>query len=221
MNDLRAPRIRDPLEIEVPEGPNKGVYFSRVQDITEGYIAIDVPKDPQGHTLEEVGCPLKVRFHGRDLLYEFESELIGNQEERIPLTLIKKPGDIHQIERRRDYRVECLITVECQPLRPSPSPPFKATIVNISAGGIRISSRVPLEVGCLLRVVFDLPRVQAHCEVQGKIVHVLDHPPSKRFLLTMFWEPDKRIQTRIYRFTMLQQIELRRKGLLLSEAEER
>jgi hypothetical protein len=84
-------------------------------------------------------------------------------------------------------------------------------------GGARISSRIPMEAGSFIRIAFDLPGVQAHIEAQGKIVHVLDHPPSKQFLLTMFWKLDKRTQTKIYRFAMARQLDLRRKGILLSE----
>jgi c-di-GMP-binding flagellar brake protein YcgR len=215
MDAPEGPQIRDALEVEITKGPNKGLYSSRVQDITKAYLAIDRLEDPHGTPLQVKRSPLEVRFHREGFLYEFKSEILEDRLERIPLTLIKKPGAIRHIERRRDYRMSCLIPATCKPVGQGISHSFKANIVDISAGGARISSRTRIPAGSLLKITFDLPGTKDYCAVQGKVIHTLENPPAKQFLLTMFWNLDRRTQAKLHRFTMLRQIDLRRKGILL------
>lgn len=211
--------FRERLELVVSDGPQAGVYSTRVQDITEAHIAVDAPVSGWHTIFLKEGLPLWVTFaRENDARYRFRSKVSGKTLEPLPMILIEPPGEIERMQDREFVRVPAALPVRCAFVnregRNETPEPFDATIVDISAGGIRVGTDRALKRGTYLSVIFDLPGLMHFDRTDVRVIDVMEEREGRYFLLCMFLNITEGMREQIVRYNLAQQRTLLRKGLL-------
>jgi len=211
--------FRERLELVVSDGPQAGVYSTRVQDITETHIAVDALASGWHTIFLKEGLPLWVIFaRQNDARYRFRSRVSGKTLEPIPMILIEPPGEIERIQDRKFVRVPTALPVWCAFVnrgdRNETPEPFDATIVDISAGGIRVGTDRVLKRGTYLSMTFDLPGLMRFDRTEVRVIDAMEERKGRYFLLCMFLNITEGMREQIVRYNLAQQRTLLRKGLL-------
>jgi c-di-GMP-binding flagellar brake protein YcgR len=144
-------KVNKKLELLVDEK-----YFnSNIQDITEEYIAINIPMSAGQYLPLSKGTVIEAIYYEEENIYKFKSAVIGRRFENIPIILLAKPKEIQKIQRRKYFRIPLISSIKYKNLKnePKTSPSTindneysKALMVDLSGGGmkIKVSQQVKL-----------------------------------------------------------------------------
>ena len=96
-------------------------YFnSNIQDITEEYIAINIPISSGEYLPLSKGTRIDVIYYEGEHIFKFESSVLGRKFQNIPILLLSKPKVVHKIQRRKDVRVSLVSIVKYRNLKENP-----------------------------------------------------------------------------------------------------
>lgn len=138
-------------------------YVSRVEDIYQGVVFIDIPFLALAGSRELMqlnkGDSLVVFIPGRQGLYRFNSLVLIPPEGSGGRAGISFPDQVSKTEMRSYARVDKRLKVQfsLMPLGEDPPDLKKAEAVNISAGGMRLSLPQFIEPGSEIKLQFVLP----------------------------------------------------------------
>lgn len=91
----------------------------------------------------------------------------------VPLLILEREGTWERVQRRKDVRLPIVIEVQEAALlvgEGEEPKPISAMILDISAGGLLIHSRLPMPEGALLRIKFQLPKLPPPIEAEVEVV---------------------------------------------------
>ncbi|WP_458412671.1 flagellar brake protein [Schinkia sp. CFF1] len=134
--------IGDTLYIELKNSDEPETFKCKLVDRKGNQVYIDYPvSEKTGRAVFFLdGTEIKVSFYAKDqVIYMFDSEIVGRKKENIPMMIISYPGQdkLIRIQRREYVRIDATVDLAVHPLNDDFNP-FTTITVDISAGGAAI-----------------------------------------------------------------------------------
>ena len=138
--------------------PDDSEYYSKIQNIDKGIIYIDIPYDGKSFFVLMRGERIRVKYISEGVAYVFNSEFLGKYKETENLLFykIKEPDedDIERIQLRNFVRISLIMDMK---YKEKEGDWIKATMLDISCGGIKMAVNKKIEVGTELIINLSLP----------------------------------------------------------------
>jgi c-di-GMP-binding flagellar brake protein YcgR len=136
-------------------------YNCNIQDITEEYIATNIPISSGQYLPLSRGTTVEVIYYEEENIYKFKASVIGRKFENIPILLLSKPREIEKIQRRKYVRIPLISNIKYKNLKNEPrTNPSKiedseyedALVVDLSGGGMKIKVKEQIRLDDFLLV---------------------------------------------------------------------
>ncbi len=134
-------------------------YISNIEYVAGNKIYISLPLYESSPLTARIGDTLTVRMPAETHCLEFTTRFLGTKMENIPMYILLCPESANRIQLRRDVRLDVLMDVMYSEM-PEPRAEEnykKATALNISAGGMKLSVFGQIPQNTLILVKFSLP----------------------------------------------------------------
>lgn len=224
-NPASAYPIGQPITL-VPD-PGSGecsgpeAYPSRIEDVTDRTVVVSMPMRHRQLVVLPKDAPVSAYFNQRGTRYRFRGLVGSSTHSPFPLLHITRLGSVANVDRRAHARVETVI----EPVKMSvvtehgstSITPSCALVVNVSAGGLGLICRTPIEPGSLVPIVVDLPGDFGRLEAEGLVVRAKPIGPEvlrKWQVGLSFRGLGPKDQDRVAAFVLYKQRMNRKKGLL-------
>lgn len=199
------------LELEIPEGPYQGSYYSHLLSMEDSYLSISIPISKGEIVPIRNGTPLSVIFVGPEAMYQFESRVLKRKRGKVPSLLISLPENFRRIQRREFFRLKVNIPLLFRK-QEGGEDFFEAFTLDLSGGGCKFRAEEELEVGETVLVRFkeeELTGLDLEAEILRR-----EKDDQKFIYAARFKEIPEREQDEIIRFIFDKQRKLKKKGLL-------
>ncbi len=197
-------------------------YVTRVEDVDADRVAVLVPMARLRIRPLEVGTIVHAGYDHREKLWTFVTEVSGHNADST-IEYLRAPTDIDCRERRGSFRLKTAIrprtvyrlVVEAEHLNEESQDEIECSIVDLSEGGVCLSSRGRFHSGERLGIQIELPQggwVNARMRVVS-----IDEPRKgqlARKIHCAFTDIGLSDRDRIARYMMQRQLEMRRRGQL-------
>ncbi|NLJ67202.1 MAG: hypothetical protein GX340_07820 [Clostridiales bacterium] len=194
--------------------------FSMIQDISdEGDLVISLPMLEGRPILLNPGERVEIRLFKEEASYLFN----GNVKNRYRINdaiffSIIKTSPIKRIQRREYYRLKVVLPVTSRVLDDDiekESQFIKGYSIDISGGGLKLSTDYYLELNTLVECHIDLDKGE-ELIIKGKVVRVnqANSPDHKYELGISFCCITRKVRDDLIRFIFSKQREIRKKGLI-------
>ncbi|NEN82112.1 flagellar brake protein [Paenibacillus elgii] len=215
------PKVNQTLFIQInsiDEEEAKQEYKSRIADVSDAYISMEVPMNDKSGKLKRLypGDELSVYFitEGGVKNY-FISSVLGFSDDVIRLVLIKKPDpeSITKVQRRNFLRVPAILEIA---VKFSEQLHFVSLTDDVGGGGISFlcEGYVPVESGhtveCWLLVPFKNGQIE-HVPFKSEIVRVRELETGKKQVMMRFSEITDRDRQKIIRYCFERQLDFRKR----------
>lgn len=215
------PKVNQTLFIQInsiDEEEAKQEYKSRIADVADTYISMEVPMNDKSGKLKRLypGDELSVYFitEGGVKNY-FISSVLGFSDDVIRLVLIKKPDpeSITKVQRRNFLRVPAILEIA---VKFSEQLQFVSLTDDVGGGGISFlcEGYVPVESGhtveCWLLVPFKNGQIE-HVPFKSEIVRVKELETGKKQVMMRFSEITDRDRQKIIRYCFERQLDFRKR----------
>ncbi|WP_163855684.1 flagellar brake protein [Paenibacillus elgii] len=215
------PKVNQTLFIQInsiDEEEAKQEYKSRIADVSDAYISMEVPMNDKSGKLKRLypGDELSVYFitEGGVKNY-FISSVLGFSDDVIRLVLIKKPDpeSITKVQRRNFLRVPAILEIA---VKFSEQLQFVSLTDDVGGGGISFlcEGYVPVESGhtveCWLLVPFKNGQIE-HVPFKSEIVRVRELETGKKQVMMRFSEITDRDRQKIIRYCFERQLDFRKR----------
>lgn len=239
MTRARRLQVHLAVQLEVPDGPCRGRYPTRVLDCEGETLDLALPT-PGDEDLEVApGQPVVVEYADRSGLYRLQTRVVAVTREPIAALSVFNPSDQLGVQRREFARLEVAIPVTWAPARPAgegTSRRQRARVVRRARGGLtvlaphrRTGRTRDLSAGGMLLVVEDEVRQGAvlnlefalrdgepvKCNAEVVRVHggtaASETPDS---VALRFIDLNERDSDRIVGFLFAEEVKRRRAGLV-------
>ena len=210
--------INDLLQVKAAEDTNSSNYRSRVNDIAEGKIIIAWPTQSGIRLPVRSGQELKFTFLHNDIPYEFNGVTEETTNKPLPQITITPVGFVIETQRRKDFRLKCLVPVQINGTVGMPDSKDEAErnisiqteTFDMSAGGISIRYSKNIHEGTLLEAKLELPDEGPLMKIPCRVIYseqtaenLAVYHMGIKFLAVTLGE-----QARIFRY--LQRLQLQR-----------
>ena len=200
--------------VYISEGNFKGTYSSYIYDLDDKYIYILMPTNENGlKAVIREGEKINISFvskNGYRVGFDIPvTEII--QEGSKVIYKLAKPEKAVKIELRENFRVEILIDVEFYYFKEGKIGKSQGTIIDISAGGIKLSCDDDLEIRDKLFLTFKLGEYLLD-GVEAEVVRkVITGEEGVKHYGLKFSNISKDKEDKIIKFCINKQIEMARK----------
>jgi c-di-GMP-binding flagellar brake protein YcgR len=215
------PKVNQILHMQVnsiDDEESKIEYKSRIADITDTAIVVEVPLNEKSGRLKKLymGDELSTYFLDQGgVKHYFTSSVIGFREDVIRLVEIKKPEieAITHIQRRSFLRVLAELEIA---VKLSDHIQFVAITEDVGGGGIslicdgHIPLGVPAPISCWVLVPFKNGMIE-HIPLKGEIVRVKLLETGKQLAMVRFVEITDRDRQKLIRFCFERQMDFRKR----------
>jgi len=202
------------VELVVLEGEYEGIYRSRIEEVNETTFSVGAPME-QGE-LVPLHEKTKVRliFWDKESAYALETKIIKRVSVPIALIILELKGNLVKIQRRSYFRVSARYPLTYQTvIRREYGDPYKATMLDLSGGGMRFLTEEPLNKKVLIYVQVALPN--GDLRIQAQVRRVEKTEDGKRYVVSVeFDDITERERDRIIRCVFDIQRAMRKKGLV-------
>lgn len=189
-------------------------YNGRVANIESGLVTVIVPENSPLLLLGPGNFKVTMRKETDNALYLFDARATAQLGPGKPALSLKVEGDVRRVQRRWNVRLSALIDLEEALLIDRDAErPFKATILDISAGGVLLHTREPIQVGATLRLTFSLPGLSKAIRARAEVVRLMQlDSEGWRYLRlgTRFLDLTKDQEDAIIKFAFREQMRRRR-----------
>lgn len=194
-------------------------YVSSIESTNSDEVTIALPLSHSSSLHAKVGDHLTVRLPSDTHSVEFTTRVIRLKIDNIPLYVLKYPEEIKRIQLRQHVRLSLLLDVMNSVAPESGEAPVykKAMMLNISAGGMKLSVADNIPEGSLLLVKFALQikGTDHEFELEATVVRsqAVDSQKQKLYHLGLCFTKVTNMQKDlIYQFIFNKMAELRRDG---------
>jgi c-di-GMP-binding flagellar brake protein YcgR len=215
------PKINEILHMQInsiDEEESKIVYKSRIDDLTDEAIIMEIPINEMSNSLKKLymGDELSAFYVGQGGVKNyFTTSVIGFREEVIRLVMIKKPDleAITQVQRRSFLRVPAELEIA---VKFSEQLQFVALTDDVGGGGISFicDGYIPLSVNgfisCWALVPFKSGTIE-HVPFKGEIVRVEQLETGKQLAMVSFVEITDRDRQKLIKFCFERQMDFRKR----------
>jgi c-di-GMP-binding flagellar brake protein YcgR len=213
-------KVHQRVQLNVLDGQCKGNYYSRIEDLVgDEVIVVTAPLVAGNFTaLISAGEKINVFYWDSMAQYAFEAKVIARQEGLPPTITLEKSSEVQRMQRRSYFRIQARLRVvfgiERDDDESTELQPNEGQTLNISGGGMLLSTNVKLELGDTLSLKLYLSE-QEYTVATGRVER-LEYLASKDLyragiIYVAIYENDR---DKIIAFVFKKEIELRRKGLL-------
>ena len=213
-DDLRVNQL---IEVEMKYNEKKIILSSRIEGIENDYLLIATPIRKGVPLMASSGLEIIVQFRLRDTQWGFKTQVLDKRMRPIPIWLIKKPLEFFRVAQKRNWvRVDIALPVHFQYLDRDDDSTYQGLTVDISAGGILLSSAYQCHAGEKLKVDLFLTD-KTKVSLVARVVRAFDKEQKALhgYLVALEFEDITEIQRdRIFKFVFEKQRENIRKGLL-------
>ena len=154
-----APSYLKPQQkIYVLKQNSEGQYVSFIESVNSEELTIALPLSHSSSLHAKVGDLLTIRLPSDTHSVEFTTKVIRLKIDNVPLYVLKYPEEIKRVQLRQHVRLSLLLDVMNSLVPESEEAPRykKAMMLNISAGGMKLSVADTIPEGSLLMVKFEL-----------------------------------------------------------------
>ncbi|ERN54158.1 flagellar brake domain-containing protein [Alkalihalophilus marmarensis] len=194
----------------------------RLVDKSKGLCIIDYPIDQKTEKTSFLidGTKLKASFITEaNVVYEFNTEVIGREKRNIPVLFLMDPGKdkYYRIQRRNYVRVEAANDVAVHSIDDA-FKPFTSVTVDISGGGcaVLLPDEVVLSVDTQVDITIVLPMQKSENQyVRARCRVVRSYKPrieAKTRASLQFIDVNQKDQDQIVRYCFERQVVLRRRN---------
>ena len=195
---------------------------TRIEDVTDEAVAVLVAIEQLRARPLASGVKVVGAYVHREQPWTFTSEVIGHSEDGM-CDLLALPDDAASGERRRFFRLPMVLPIQhirrilppTEHLDEQMGPEFDATILDLSEGGLQLSTRTPVHTGDSLEMKTALPG-SGIISGRLKVVRAQAPTPHRRNyraacrMIKIGWES----RDTIAKYLMSRQLEMRRRGQL-------
>jgi c-di-GMP-binding flagellar brake protein YcgR len=209
------------IRLEVNVGQAIEAYSTAVEDISSQRLTVLVPMVRLRPRPLSSGTIVRAYFNDGRRNWKFKSTVRGLTDDGSAMEL-SVPDDMETADRRRSYRLDTALRPEelyrlVVDAETTDDSDFAAqtTIVDISEGGICLSSRASISAGDRLGIKVVLPQA-GEINARVRVISVEEPVNGRRNsrIHCEFIEPAVANRDRVARYLLKRQIELRRNGQL-------
>lgn len=191
-------------------------YKSRVADVDALHLFIDVPVNPAtGKELDvRVDATMFIEYAASgNEVYRYSSPMLGIAYIPTPAIRLQAPEtvkDLERIQRREFFRISIDTQVT---LRPDDSNvQYKAQSLDISGGGLAVSTKQPVELheNDVVHVSLVLPYTEYHLEIPCRLVRIDTDEQGESIISMAFIDIKEREREQVVRYTFMRQRVLKR-----------
>lgn len=187
------------IEIEIPDGVLKGTYSTKIANLNNNALLMEVPQVGNLYLPLQVSQPVILRYVIESWAYEIPLAVVTRRDNLdMPLFLVNRPKNVKRRLLRKFVRVDCDIDAsvfligdlkEYGREKFSDDELTQGTIRDISGGGARI--RVPFDMPTDFKryalLWFTLPLVhKSYFNMLTRVKLVRQNPPTDKFIITEF-----------------------------------
>jgi c-di-GMP-binding flagellar brake protein YcgR len=194
-------------------------FATRIEVVDEAGISVLEPMRNLRARPLPTGSTVRAYYDFQRKSYRFASVVIGRSGEYDVLSM---PSRIESTERRRNFRLDAALEptsvyrLVIDPVADEETKrPLEGTLVDLSEGGLCLSSRLPAAPGERLGIEIELPRA---CVLLARMRVISVDPPRYGYrnhrIHCSFMDLSRQGRDTIAKFLMKRQIELRQRGQL-------
>jgi len=163
------------LELKAQKGDSVACFVTRLGDIDKEQLVVEQPIRISGNLELEAGQQLEVVFNREDASYTFNAIVVSIDSNNDNLTTLQATSDVRRTQRRRFVRIDIAgnITFKLVELNVNKqeilSLDKKGVLLNVSAGGILLSTSEQLKQSDLILMNFWLKNSQRLDNVLGLV----------------------------------------------------
>ena len=202
------------VELTVMEGEYTGHYRTRIEEVGERLLAVGALFDNGEVVPLREGTKVKITFWDEVSAYAFEAKIMQRIAVPVSLFVLELPDSISKVQRRNFVRVPAFYPITFRNVtREGLSDLYKGTMLDLSGGGMRFSTKERVENKSLLYVQLTLPIGEIQSPV--RVCRAEQIEDSNRYSVSVeFHEISERERDRIIRCVFDIQREMRKKGLV-------
>ncbi|MCM8710987.1 PilZ domain-containing protein [Clostridium sp. SYSU_GA19001] len=188
---------------------DEGWYKSRIEDVHNDFISIGIPIREGEYIPLRKGEIIEVIYYYRGSCYKFNTVVVDRTAGKIPTIQLAYPKEVFKIQRRKYVRVPIVYSILYSKEKQlsydksekinMESNLFKATMVDLSGGGLKIKLKDELKVGDILKM--HIPIGTEEIIVKGSVVR-FEKDEVNRINISgiSFIDLEDRIREKIIRF---------------------
>ena len=206
------------ITLEPLAGRARGtIYTTRIEQVDVETVYVQSPIARLEVVSIPLGTPIRLGLRFSAQYFGFDSSIVEHVFHPQFLLGLDLPEVMQRRNERKHYRLPAAILPEDVRLlnaEGKPDRPVRATIINLSGGGIELVAPDPLRSGQMLSVRFMLEG--APLSLLAQVIDV--EPPTRgRFnsrAHCQFLQVDRRTREKIVRYVFRRQVDLLRRGML-------
>lgn len=156
------------------DGEKPDWYDSNIQDIQDGKFYITIPYQKTNPLVLARGDRVIVSIVMQGAKIEFHSTVLGRHIDNIPLYALNMPDSYNRVQDRKFVRLPVVMDIYYAEVPPEGGSPqyIRASVQDISGGGVRMAADKIYESGTELLLKFYLPLAGQleEINVSGKVV---------------------------------------------------
>lgn len=211
-----------PLRLEVSVGDHVECYATRLEEIGADRMAVLVPIVRLQTRRLSTGSVIHAEYVFRNRRCRFVTEVAGHSDDGLH-EILYLPATVETIERREHFRLQTAIRPQALyrlVIDPESEPeddcsPADCTIVDLSEGGVCLSTRAAVHEGERVGIQFNLPGAG---DINARLRVIRADEPRRgqinRRVHCIFSDIRLSDRDRIARYLMRRQLEMRRRGQL-------
>jgi c-di-GMP-binding flagellar brake protein YcgR len=190
-NSVTAPpnmvNLWDRLELKLSKGNSTATFITRIEDIDREALIVEKPIRIAGNLNIEVGQSLEVVFNREDASYTFQAVVAAIDPSREDITTIQAISDVKRSQRRRFVRIDIAGSITFRRIDTSDVDQaeigleHKGELLNVSAGGVLLSTKSELKQNDFILLKFRLKNSQELDNILG-LVKRLEKGEGRDFL---------------------------------------
>lgn len=202
------------VELHVLEGEYKGHHKTHVDEVGQKRISVYAPQQHGTPIPFKEGTPVELIFWDDVASYAMDSVIVQRIAVPVPILVLEFPDDIRRIQRRNFVRVDAFYPITFQVVEKTGlSDLKKATMLDLSGGGMRFQLREKLEKGTILYALLELP--SGKIGTPGRVCRVEPIEDTTKFSVSVdFYQISERDRDRIVHCVFQIQRDMRKKGLV-------
>lgn len=211
--------INSNINVEVLKGNYKGIYSSRVEDITKSSVFISIPSNQSVPIPLAPKTEMDISFITEKGRFSFKTAVKGKVIDRIPMLELEKPVFILRKELRTYFRVDTRLKAniflvnfnvedgDVNMVRDV----YDAVIKDISGGGMKISTIAPIKLDQAIEIDVN-ESLGARKEIFARVVNLFPADPKSGKLEAgiEFISIKESDRDQIIKYVFKRQIELRK-----------
>jgi c-di-GMP-binding flagellar brake protein YcgR len=197
-------------------------YATRIEEVRGGYLLVGTPMKQREYVDLSNGTKLMLAVSRRNNPYFFETNVVGSEwNEGQQLTLLRRPADNAGVALRQSVRVPVTIADAqfwWEQENGKFGPIVRGQLVDISAGGMQVTSKEGLPAGTKVLARFTLSREFGHLMIDAMVLRdierVSDVGVRSHRSHCQFHELADKDRDKLIKFVFQRERELRQKGVL-------